>query len=88
MEKKDINLAAVLHAAASDLIVEERKIPTPGPGEVLIRNHAIALNPIDYKRQQSGFLVSSYPLILGAGMNTARSTETSLLTYRSGCLAR
>ncbi|KAK0708583.1 chaperonin 10-like protein [Lasiosphaeris hirsuta] len=68
------NFAALLPALATDLVVEERPIPVPGPGEVLVRNHVIALNPIDWKRQSWGFLVPSYPAILGtdhAGTITA-----------------
>ncbi|KAK7538457.1 zinc-binding oxidoreductase-like protein CipB [Phyllosticta citribraziliensis] len=39
--------------------------PAPGPGEVVIRNAAIAINPIDWKIQDYGFLVEHYPTILG-----------------------
>ncbi|KAK3347183.1 chaperonin 10-like protein [Lasiosphaeria hispida] len=59
------NFAALLPAIATDLVVEERPIPVPGPGEILVRNHVIALNPIDWKRQAWGFLVPSYPAVLG-----------------------
>ena len=62
------NFAAFLPAAAANLIIEERAIPTPGPEEVLIHNHCIGLNPIDWKRQAWGFMINSYPTILGAGM--------------------
>lgn len=61
------NLAALLPAVRSDLVVEERPIPTPGPDEVLVRNHFIGLNPLDFKRQLSGMFISSYPAILGTG---------------------
>lgn len=67
MAKDATNLAAVLHAKATDLVLEERPVPSPGPGEVLIRNHAVAVNPADWKRQATGMLITSYPLILGAG---------------------
>ncbi|GAB1311766.1 Zinc-binding alcohol dehydrogenase domain-containing protein cipB [Madurella fahalii] len=59
------NLVAVVTASKSPLTIEERPIPTPGPNEVLIRNEVIALNPIDWKRWASGFLIQSYPTILG-----------------------
>ncbi|TEW63468.1 hypothetical protein E2R65_19490, partial [Mucilaginibacter phyllosphaerae] len=39
---------------------------SPGPGEVLIRNHSIAVNPIDWKQQTLGVMVESYPKILGS----------------------
>jgi NADPH:quinone reductase-like Zn-dependent oxidoreductase len=61
------NLAAVLPAAGSNLVIQERAIPSPGPDEVLIRNRAIAVNPIDWKRQALGLYITSYPTILGMG---------------------
>jgi NADPH:quinone reductase-like Zn-dependent oxidoreductase len=65
------NLAAVLPSAGSNLVLEERAIPSPGPDEVLIRNRAIAVNPIDWKRQAPGLYIASYPTILGMGMAPA-----------------
>lgn len=67
MSDRTPNLAAVLQAAATDVVIQERKIPTPGPDEVLIRNHAIAINPIDWKRQAWGVAIASYPVVLGSG---------------------
>jgi NADPH:quinone reductase-like Zn-dependent oxidoreductase len=61
------NTAALLTAATTDVSIQDRDVPTPGAGEVLIRNHAVALNPIDWKRQAWGFAISSYPTILGTG---------------------
>jgi NADPH:quinone reductase-like Zn-dependent oxidoreductase len=61
------NLAALVPGIAADAVIEERKIPSPGPGEVLLRNHVIAINPIDWKRQAWGYKVTSFPVILGSG---------------------
>lgn len=66
MSRRTPNVAAILPSAAGNLILEERGISTPGPGEVLIRNHAIAVNPIDWKRQAFGIAVRAYPSILGS----------------------
>lgn len=38
---------------------------TPGPGEILIKNVAIATNPVDYKIQQTGMFVT-FPAIVGS----------------------
>lgn len=67
MEDITQNVAALLPAVATNLVIEERSIPSPGPDEVLIHNHFIGLNPIDWKRQAWGFMINSYPTILGAG---------------------
>ncbi|KAK3356754.1 chaperonin 10-like protein [Lasiosphaeria hispida] len=63
------NLAAVLASPKTDFLVQERPIPSPGPGELLIRNHAVGLNPIDWLRQAMDFLISSYPAILGIDLS-------------------
>lgn len=63
------NLAAVIPSAKANLVVEERAIPTPGPDEILIRNHAIGINPIDWRRHAFNFLIPSYPTILGTDLS-------------------
>ncbi|KAL2270617.1 hypothetical protein VTJ83DRAFT_2801 [Remersonia thermophila] len=68
MTKSVSNLAAVLPSPGSALDIQERKIPSPGPGEILIRNRALAINPMDWKRQLYGFAVSSYPAVLGTDL--------------------
>ena len=61
------NLAAVVPSAHSDVVVQERPIPSPGPDEILVQNKAIAVNPVDWKRPAWDFGISSYPVILGSG---------------------
>ena len=61
------NPAALLPALGADLVVEERAIPEPGEDEILVRNYAVALNPVDWKRQSTGYAIPSYPAILGSG---------------------
>ena len=60
------NLAAILPSKNSRLTISTRDIPTPGPGELLVRNHAIAANPVDWKIQDYGIFVSNYPAVLGS----------------------
>lgn len=65
----NINLAAVIPSAKANLVVKQRAIPTPGPNEILIRNHAIGINPIDWKRQAFDFAIPSYPTVLGTDLS-------------------
>ncbi|KAJ7644971.1 chaperonin 10-like protein [Roridomyces roridus] len=37
----------------------------PGPGEVLIKVKATALNPVDWKMQKDGYFIQEYPIVLG-----------------------
>ncbi|KAH7144329.1 chaperonin 10-like protein [Dactylonectria estremocensis] len=69
MAKQSTHSAVFLPAVANDLVLDKRETPSPGPGEVLIRNHAIAVNPIDWKRKVSGFMIQSFPAILGADVS-------------------
>ncbi|KAF1970835.1 GroES-like protein [Bimuria novae-zelandiae CBS 107.79] len=59
------NQAAWIPEAKAQVVVKEAPMPTPGEGEVVIKNHAWAINPIDWKIQQFGIMLKSYPNILG-----------------------
>lgn len=52
----------------SPLEVKDAPYPTPGPNEVVIRNRAVAINPVDAVKQVAGkrmFPWLEYPLIVG-----------------------
>ncbi|KAE8154971.1 chaperonin 10-like protein [Aspergillus avenaceus] len=40
-------------------------MPKPGPGQIVIKNHAVAVNPADWKNQDAGYFIKEYPTILG-----------------------
>ncbi|EJF64045.1 GroES-like protein [Dichomitus squalens LYAD-421 SS1] len=46
--------------------VRDRDVPTPKPGELLIKNETSSLNPIDWKTQDFGMFVTNYPAVIGA----------------------
>ncbi|KAL1639657.1 hypothetical protein SLS58_007716 [Diplodia intermedia] len=56
--------AWLLEAKLKPLKVQDAPDPKPGPGEVVIKNAAIAINPVDWKMQQ-GLFLKKYPHILG-----------------------
>ena len=60
------NLAAIIPSKNGRLTISTRSIPNPGPGELLVRNHAIAGNPVDWKIQDYALFVSTYPNVLGS----------------------
>ncbi|TEB33451.1 GroES-like protein [Coprinellus micaceus] len=41
-------------------------VPKPGKGEVLLKIHSAALNPVDWKLQKYGFFLETYPATLGS----------------------
>ncbi|KAI5924973.1 chaperonin 10-like protein [Camillea tinctor] len=62
------NTAAYLSAVGEPLTLKEAPYPEPGPDEIVIHNHAIALNPVDYATQLLGtklFPSLKLPTILG-----------------------
>lgn len=59
------NKAAWLPEKGGRLVVGPAEIVQPGPGELLVQNHAWAINPIDWKIQSLGVMLEKYPAILG-----------------------
>lgn len=59
------NLAAWLIKAGSPLQVGDAPLPTAGPGELVVKNSAIAINPLDCHMQDSGVFVQQWPAIFG-----------------------
>jgi hypothetical protein len=55
--KQSTNVAAVLQTAKAQVTITTRPIPQPGPNQVLVRNHAVAANPCDWKVQAYGIFV-------------------------------
>ena len=60
------NKAAVLEEAKASLTIENRSIHTPQAYEIVVRNHAVAINPVDGMMQSTGYIIKSYPFILGS----------------------
>ncbi|KAK4500628.1 hypothetical protein PRZ48_008817 [Zasmidium cellare] len=60
------NQAAWLHGAKQPLKVDDIPMPKAGPGRLVVRNHAVAANPVDWKIQDYGLAFKSWPNVLGA----------------------
>lgn len=59
------NKAAWLVKANSPLEVGEAPLPKAGPGEIVVKNAAIAINPLDCHMQDSGVFIQQWPAIFG-----------------------
>ncbi|KZP13848.1 GroES-like protein [Athelia psychrophila] len=57
--------AFFLLAKFGDFGVRSKGIPTPGPGELLVKNGAVALNPLDWMLQKHEFGLETFPAVLG-----------------------
>jgi len=60
------HLALILPSRQAPFTLSSRPTNEPGPGEILIRVKATALNPGDAKIQKRGIYVSKYPAVLGS----------------------
>lgn len=57
--------AWIKEAKSKPLQIDTAPMPVPGPDEVVIKNKAVAVNPVDWKIQDSGLFIQNYPNILG-----------------------
>ncbi|KAI9771425.1 MAG: hypothetical protein M1840_002045 [Geoglossum simile] len=56
----------VLTAAGAPLVfVDTLDKPVPGPGQILVRSIAAAMNPVDPMMQSTGILIPAFPTVLG-----------------------
>ncbi|KAH7384408.1 chaperonin 10-like protein [Phaeosphaeria sp. MPI-PUGE-AT-0046c] len=59
------NSAAFLDAAGAPLRVGPAPLPSPGIGEIVVKNAAVAINPLDCHMQDLGVFVQQYPAVFG-----------------------
>lgn len=60
------HVAAVLREKGAPIVIENRPTPNPGPNEILIEAHAVALNPIDVYQRAMGFAIKQFPTVVGS----------------------
>lgn len=83
--KQEVNYAAILEEKGESLKTVIRPIPSPGPDEVLVRNYAIAANPVDWKMQHSGAYIQSFPTVLGSdGCGIITAVGSSVTKFKVG----
>lgn len=59
------NQAAWLKEANSPLEVGPAPMPSASAGELVIKNAAVAINPVDWHQQDAGVFVQQWPTVLG-----------------------
>lgn len=59
------NQAAYLIKAGTPLEVRDAPLPTAGPGEIVVQNAAVAINPLDWHMLDHGVFVQQWPAIFG-----------------------
>lgn len=68
------------HKAGGPMLLEQIRVPRPGPGEVLVRMEASPVNPSDLALLAGGYLERSYPFTPGLeGSGTVVEAGSGLL---------
>ena len=79
--KPESNVAAVIEHSRAQLTITTRDIPKPGSDELVVRNYAIAANPVDWKIQDFfSSAITTYPNVLGSdgcGVVTAIGSDVT-----------
>ncbi|KAF8648426.1 hypothetical protein AX16_006289 [Volvariella volvacea WC 439] len=57
--------ALVIERLQGGFVLKETKVSTPKAGELLVKIHSGALNPVDYAKEKFGFFVTEWPVIVG-----------------------
>ncbi|KAL8851973.1 MAG: hypothetical protein Q9221_003184 [Calogaya cf. arnoldii] len=79
------NTAAVIPEAKARLQVQDRPISQPQGSEVLVKNVAIATNPVDWKIQDNGMFITKYPNVLGSDISgTVEATGPEVKRFNKG----
>ncbi|KAH7084492.1 chaperonin 10-like protein [Paraphoma chrysanthemicola] len=60
------NRAAFLETQKGQMVVRDTDTPEPGPGEVLVKVHACAIQPADSKVAKLAMIPLEYPTVLGS----------------------
>lgn len=77
--------AAVLKEAKAQITVQQRPIPTPKTGEILVKNSALATNPVDWKIQTNGYFITKYPTVLGSDASgTVEAVGSGVQRFKKG----
>ena len=59
------NQAAWLRMAESPLEVGDAPVPKAAEGEIIVKNAAVAINPLDCHMQDTGVFVQQWPTVFG-----------------------
>ncbi|KAH9856673.1 GroES-like protein [Lenzites betulinus] len=87
---KTTQKALIVPAPGAAYVVGESVIPQPGPKEILVKLHAVGLNPVDWKVSQPEFsavLAPAYPFVPGtdgAGTVVDVGEDVPAETFKKG----
>lgn len=59
------NQAAFIDGKGKPTQIRDAPYPNPGADEITVKNHTLAINPVDWKIQDTGMYVQKYPVVVG-----------------------
>ena len=79
------NTAAVHEKPGAPFSITKREIPKPQAYQLLIRNRALATNPVDWKIQEHGFFITKLPNVLGSDISgTVEAVGEGVTHFKKG----
>ncbi|KAL8734336.1 MAG: hypothetical protein Q9166_001534 [cf. Caloplaca sp. 2 TL-2023] len=79
------NTAAIIPSAKARIQIQDRPIPQPQGTELLIKNSALATNPVDFKIQDYAFAITAYPNVLGSDISgTVEAIGPDVKLFKKG----
>ena len=79
------NRAAWLDGVGLKFRVASAEMPRIGPNEILVKNSAIAINPIDWKVRVHGWLIQKWPAVLGCdAAGTVVAVGSEVQSFKQG----
>lgn len=80
------NQAAWIDGADKPLAVRDANMPQPGPEEIVIKNSAVAINPVDWKMQDGFYLDQlQLPFILGVDVaGVVHEVGSTVTNFKKG----
>ncbi|KAG6810233.1 hypothetical protein H0H92_012799 [Tricholoma furcatifolium] len=65
MSSPSVQNALFLESKQGAFVLRQTSIPKPSEGQLLVRNEAVGLNPLDWKIQKFGRFIETFPAIIG-----------------------
>ncbi|PCH39340.1 GroES-like protein [Wolfiporia cocos MD-104 SS10] len=69
LSSSQLQKALVLPSRRGSFVLSSIPIPRPQKGQLLLKVHACALNPVDWKIQTRGIIVQDFPIVLGTDIS-------------------
>ncbi|KAA1476196.1 GroES-like protein [Dentipellis sp. KUC8613] len=80
-----IQKALLVLSTGEPFTIGTRPIPRPGPGQVVVKVEATALNIVDFAMQRLGLFVQTWPTVLGAdGAGTVHELGVGVVNVQKG----